>query len=55
MPDDQSEGPLTTDNVIEILNELAIYIGKKEFKMNFCEQESFHKRMLLKWKEWQKV
>jgi hypothetical protein len=41
--------------VIEILNQLVTYIGKKEFKKNFWEQDFFHKLMMQKWKKWQNV
>ena len=46
---------MTKGDVMETLNQLVIYIGKKEVNKNFGEQESFHKLMLPKWKKWQKV
>jgi hypothetical protein len=33
-PDDNSKSPVSFDNMLEIFNQLGIYIGKKDFKKN---------------------
>jgi hypothetical protein len=37
------------------LNQLATYIGKKQYNKNFWDTESYLKLLLPKWKKWQKV
>ena len=54
-PDDKSDAPITIDDLMELFNQLSIYIGRKEFKKNFREIVSFLKNLLSKWKKWQKV
>ena len=54
-PEDSSEAPITIDEVIETLNQLAMYIARKDYKKNFWDTEPYLKQMLPKWKKWQKV
>jgi hypothetical protein len=34
-PDDDSESPVSYDDMLEIFNQTSIYIGKKDFKKDF--------------------
>jgi hypothetical protein len=42
-------------DVIEILSQPVIYIGKKDLKKNFWDVETNLKMVLPKWKKWQKL
>ncbi len=44
-PEDRTEAPITIYEVIETLNQLAMYLGKKDFKKNFWDKEPYLKLM----------
>ncbi len=46
--EDSSEAPITIDEAIETLNQLAKYIGRKDYKKNFWDTEPYLKIMLPK-------
>ncbi len=53
-PDDNSDTPVSFDNMLEIFNQLGIYIGNKEFKRDFWTTESFLKSQKpnnIKWQQ----
>ncbi len=43
------------DDLLEIMNQAAIWIAKKDYKKDFWLAESFLKVALPKWKKWQKA
>ncbi len=47
-PGDSSEAPIPIDEVIEKLNQLTMYIGRKEYKKNFWDIEPYLKPLLPK-------
>ena len=54
-PDDNTESPVSYDDMLEIYNQLSIYIGKKSFNKNFWDTETFLKMMKPKYTKWQQA
>ena len=54
-PDDNSDTPVSFDNMLEIFNQLGIYIGNKEFKRDFWTTESFLKSQKPNYNRWQQA
>ena len=46
---------LSLDDLLEVMNQAAIWIAKKDYKNDFWKAESFLKVTLPKWKKWQKA
>ncbi len=51
MPNDKSKSLVTFDDMVELFNQLSIYIGSKEFKTMFWEVQPFLKQLLPNWKK----
>ena len=54
-PDDNTEADVSMNDLIEIMNQAAIWIAKKDYKKDFWLAESFLKVTLPNWKKWQKA
>jgi hypothetical protein len=54
-PDDDSESPVSYDDMLEIFNQTSVYIGKKDFKKDFWATEAFLRQQRPKYIEWQKA
>jgi hypothetical protein len=54
MAGDTREAPITMDDMIEIYNQLSIYVGKNAFATDFWKSEPFMKNVFPQWKDWQK-
>ena len=46
---------MSLDDLLEVMNQAAIWIAKKDYKNDFWKAESFLKVTLPKWKKWQKA
>ena len=54
-PNDYSSSPITFDDMLEIFNQTAIYIAKKNFKTNFWDSEPYLKNLRQNYVKWQKA
>ncbi len=48
---DKSKSPVTFDDMVELFNQLSIYIGSKEFKTSFWKVQPFLRQLLPNWKK----
>ena len=46
---------MTYDNMVELYNQTSIYIGNKDFKKNFGENQPYLRTLQLNWKMSQKA
>ena len=46
---------MSLDDLLEVMNQAAIWIAKKDYRNDFWKAESFLKVTLPKWKKWQKA
>jgi hypothetical protein len=53
--DDDTEAGVSLDDLLEVMNQAAIWIAKKDYRNDFWKAESFLKVTLPKWKKWQKA
>ena len=54
-PQDNTTSPITFDEMLELFNQLATYVGKKNYKLNFWDTEPYLKLLKPKYAKWQKV
>ena len=54
-PQDNTTSPITFDEMLELFNQLATYVGKKNYKMSFWDTEPYLKLLKPKYAKWQKV
>ena len=54
-PQDKTSCPLSFDDMIEVFNQLAIFVAKKNFSKNFWDTESFLKQTRPKYVKWQQA
>ena len=54
-PQDKTSCLLSFDDMIEVFNQLAIFVAKKNFSKNFWDTESFLKQTRPKYVKWQQA
>ena len=51
-PQDNTTSPITFDEMLELFNQLATYVGKKNYKVNFWDTEPYLKLLRPKYAKW---
>ena len=54
-PQDNTTSPITFDEMLELFNQIATYVGKKNYTKNFWDTEPYLKNLKPKYAKWQKV